>query len=117
MGGSVASKIAASLVRNSFALTSDEDAASEQNSSDDVDDDDDDSRGEVDDDSDDVARSSGKSSGKSGGEEVAGLTKEQLRATLVHLLQSDNAFLETIHAGYVACLKAPVSKRHGVGKK
>jgi len=109
--GSVASKIAASLVRNSFALTSDEDAASEQNSSDDVDDDD--SCGDVDDDSDDVARSSGKS----GGEEVAGLTKEQLRATLVHLLQSDNAFLETIHAGYVACLKAPVSKRHGVGKK
>ena len=129
----VASKLAATLVRSSLVMTSDDDVALERNSSDDVFGNDADDDVGNDEDSDDVVvggggygegRRSGNRGNSAGGqphrvgEEVAGLTKEQLRSTLVHLLQSDNDFLETIHAGYVACLKAPKSKkRHGYGKK
>lgn len=94
VGGGV-SKMAATLIRDSFVLTSDEDVPLDDFEDDDSED--------------------GGIGGDEGREAVAGLTKEQLRATLIHLLQSDNDFLETIHAGYINCLKTP--RRNGVGKR
>ncbi|CAL8078824.1 unnamed protein product [Calicophoron daubneyi] len=42
-------------------------------------------------------------------ETVDGLTKEQLRDALVHLLQNDSGFLHQIHAAYMATLQSRIT--------